>query len=197
MRHSALRLVLVLAAGLALGAAGCGSKGDTGGAANKVKAATVKKPLTPADQLSPNLVPAVATGKAGAGLLQVKLEMAAPPVVGDPVDIDMVILPTTDNLDRFSGTIQGDDGLEIVAGDTIAPVEKPLYGNPVHHNLKVRAKHDGIYILTASMSVESGGQVQNPVFSFPVIGGNGLSDTGSAPAPGPNPARPPTASAAH
>jgi hypothetical protein len=197
MRHSALSLVLVLAAGLALGAAGCGSKSDTGAAASKVKAATVRKPLTPADQLSPNLVPAVATGKAGAGLLQVKLEMAAPPVVGDPVDIDMVILPTADNLDRFSGTIQGDDGLEIVAGDTIAPVEKPLYGNPVHHSLKVRAKHDGIYILTASISVESGGQVQNPVFSFPVIGGNGLSDTGSAPAPGPNPARPPTASAAH
>ncbi|MGP8033421.1 MAG: hypothetical protein ACLPQ6_04685 [Steroidobacteraceae bacterium] len=195
MRQSALSLVLALGLGLALGAAGCGSKSDTGNPTNRVKAATVKKPLSPADQLSPNLVPAVATGKAGAGLLQVKLEMAAPPVVGDPVDIDMVILPSADNLDRFSGTIQGDDGLDIVAGDTIAPVEKPLYGNPVHHSLKVLAKHDGIYILTASIAVESGGQVQNPVFSFPVIGGNGLSDTGSA--PGPNPARAPAASAAH
>ena len=82
------------------------------------------------------MVPAVATGKAG-GAAAGEARDAAPPVVGDPVDIDMVILPSADNLDRFSGTIQGDDGLDIVAGDTIAPVEKPVYGNPVHHSLKV------------------------------------------------------------
>jgi len=190
-------LILALVLGAALGAAGCGSKGDGNAPTQPVKAAAVKKPPGPLEQLSPNLVPAIATGKAGAGLLQVKFELGGRPVVGEAVDVDMVIVPTADNLDRISGTLQGDDGLDIVAGGTIAAVEKPTYGNPIHHSLKVIAKHDGIYTLTASMSVESGGQVQTPVFSLPVIGGNGLSDSGTVPAPGGNPARPAAAPATH
>lgn len=197
MRHPASSLVLVWVLGLALGAAGCGSKSDSGLPAQPAKAAPAKKPLSAVDQLSPNLVPALVTGKSGAGLVQLKFEIGARPAVGDPVDIDLVIVPTADNLDSISGTIQGDDGLEVVAGGTIAPVEKPVYGNPVHRPLRVVAKHDGIYVLTASMSVESGGDVQSPVFSIPVIGGNGLSDTGTVPGPGQNPARPAAAPAAH
>ena len=190
------RLILALLSALALGAAGCGSKDDSNTPAQPVKAASVKKPLSAVDQLSPNLVPAVAAGKAGAGLMQVKFELGGRPVVGEAVDIDLVIVPMADNLDRISGTIQGDDGLDVVAGDTIAPVEKPTYGNPLHHLLKVVARHDGIYVLTASMSVESGGQAQSAVFTLPVIGGNGLSDAGTVPAPGANPAKPAAAPAA-
>ena len=190
-------LFLALLSGLALGAAGCGSKDDGNTPVQPVKAASVKKPLSAVDQLSPNLVPAIATGKAGAGLMQLKFELGGRPVVGETVDIDLVIVPMADNLDRISGTIQGDDGLDVVAGDTIAPVEKPTYGNPVHHSLKVVARHDGIYVLTASMSVESGGQAQSAVFTLPVIGGNGLSDAGTVPAPGANPAKPAAAPAAH
>lgn len=196
MRHPASSLVLVWVLGLALGAAGCGSKSDSV-PAQPAKAAAAKKPPSAVDQLSPNLVPALVTGKGGAALVQVKFEIAARPTVGDAVDIDIVMVPTADNLDTISGTIQGDDGLDVVAGGTIAPVDRPVYGNPVHHPLRVVAKHDGIYILTASISVESGGQVQTPVFSIPVIGGNGLSDTGTVPGPGPNPARPAAAPAAH
>jgi hypothetical protein len=188
---SSLSLAIVLV--LALAAAGCGSNTNTGAAAGPVKAATVKKPLSPADQLSPNLVPAVQTGKAGAGLLQIKFELAGPPAVGDPVDVDLVVLPTADNLDEITGTVQGDDGLDVVAGGTIDPMEKPTFGNPVHHSLKVVARRDGIFAMTASMAVHTGGQVMNPVFTMPVIGGNGFGDAAAAPAA----AKPAPAPAAH
>jgi len=190
------RLILALVCGFVLIAAGCGSKDDSNAPARPAKAAAAKKPLTPVDQLSPNLVPAVATGKAGTGLLQVRFELSGRPVVGEAVDIDLVVVPTADNIDSISGTVQGDDGLDVVAGGTLASIDKPTYGNPVHRPLKVLAKHDGIYTLTATMSVESGGQLQSAVFTMPVIGGNGLSEAAGVPA-GSNSARASAAPAAH
>lgn len=197
MRQPTSSLILVLALALAAVTAGCGSGSQANAPAKAVKAATVRKPLSPIDQLSPNLVPAVATNKAGAGLVELKFELAAPPVVGTPVDVDMVILPTADNMERISGTVQGDDGLDVVSGGTIDPVDRPTVGNPIHHSLKVVARRDGIYALSANLSVDSAGQTANPVFSIPVIGGNGLSDAGTAPAPSPSPARSGTAAVTH
>lgn len=195
MRAPTRSLMLAVVLGLTLGGAGCGSRTDSAAAAKPITP-VVKKPLSPLDQLSPNLVTAVVTGKAGAGLLQLKFELAAPPALGEPVDMDVVIVPTADNLDEISGTIQGEDGLDVIAGNTIAPVEKPTYGNPVHHALKVVAKRDGLYTLTANMSVATGGQVVNPVFAIPVIGGSGSSEGAAAPAPGQTPAKPAPTTAA-
>lgn len=187
------RLVLGLVLGLALTLAGCGSKSET---APKPKAAApVKKVASPADSLSANLVGAVTTGKNGAGMLQVKFELAGRPDVGDPVDVDLVIVPQADNIDRISGTIQADDGLEVVSGGTFSTTEKLVYGTPVHLPLKVRAKRDGIFALSASLSIESAGQTLAPVYSMPLIAGNGLVDTGAPPAPAKSPPKtaPPTA----
>jgi hypothetical protein len=193
MRNLETCLVLILA----LCAQGCGSKSEPAAPGKSAKAAVVKKVASPADTLSPNLVGAVVTTKAGAGLLQVKFEIGARPVVGDPVDIDVVIQPAADTIDRISGTIQGDDGLDVVSGEVIPPTEKPVYGTPIHHAVKVRPKRDGIFTLSATMSVESGGQVLNPVFAFPVIAGNGLSEAAATGAPGPSPAKPAASAAAH
>jgi hypothetical protein len=180
MRNFSTCLVLLLA----LCAQGCGSKSEPAAAGKSAKAAPVKKLTTPADALSPNLVGAVVTTKAGAALLQVKFELAAHPVVGDPVDIDMVIQPASDNIDEVSGTIQGDDGLAVVSGDVIPPTEKPPYGMPIHHAVKVLAKRDGIFTLSATMAVNSGGQSLSPVFAFPVIAGGGMSEAAASAAPG-------------
>jgi hypothetical protein len=197
MRQPTSSLISVLAVGLAVVAAGCGSGSQSSTPAKTVKAPTVAKPLSPIDQLSPNLVAAVATNKAGAGLLELKFELAAPPAVGTPVDIDVVIVPTTDTVDRLSGTVQGDDGLDVVSGGTIDPVERPPPGSPIHHGLKVVARRDGVYALSANLSVSSGGQTVTPVFSIPVIGGIGVGEAGAAPAAAPSPARTGTAAVTH
>jgi hypothetical protein len=181
--------LLALVLGLALGAGGCGSKTEPAPAQAK-KAAPVKKVATPADSLSPYLVTAVTTTKTGAELLQVKFELAGHPEVGDPVDLDLVLVPAADNIDRISGTIQGDEGLEVVSGGTLDPAEKPAFGTPIHRNLKVRAKRDGIFTLSAALTVESGGQSLGPVYSLPIIAGNGLADTGATPAPAPSTPKP-------
>jgi hypothetical protein len=197
MRQPTSSILLALALALTVLVAGCGSGSQSGAPSKAVKAPTARKPLSPIDQLSPNLVPAVATGKVGATLLEVKFELAGPPTVGTPVDVDMVIVPTADNLDRVSGTVQGDDGLDILSGGTIAPVDRPPFGTPIHQALKVVARRDGIYALSANLSVDSGGQTLNPVFSMPVIGGNGLGDAGAAPGGVPSPARTGTAAVTH
>jgi hypothetical protein len=195
MRTPRRKLLPVLVVGLALASGGCGSK-STPGPTQAKSAAAVKKAATPADNLSPYLVGAVPTGKNGAAMLQVKFELGARPEVGDPVDLDLVLVPAVDNIDRISGTIQGDEGLEIVSGATIDPAEKPAFGTPIHRSVKVRAKRDGIFTLSAQLTVDSGGQTLGPVYSMPLIAGNGLVDAGGAPLPARRPAKPaPTVSA--
>ena len=130
------------------------------------------------------------TGKNGAGLLQVKFELAGRPEVGDPVDVDLVIVPQADNIDRITGTVQADDGVEVVSGGDISTTEKLTFGTPIHHALKVRAKRDGIFTLSAALNIESGGQTLAPVYSMPLIGGNGLVDAGATPVPGKSPPKP-------
>jgi hypothetical protein len=176
------RFLLALVLGLALSVGGCGSKSEPTPTHARA-AAPVKRVATPADSLSPNLVTAVTTAKSGAGLLQLKFELAARPEVGAPVDVDLVIVPQADNITQISGTVQGDDGLEVLSGDTISPAEKVTFGTPIHHTLKVRAKRDGIFTLSAAMTVESGGQMLAPVYSMPLIAGKGqAADAGAVPA---------------
>ena len=186
---------LTLALALALAAVACSSKSEPGPPPAKAPA-VVKRVATPAETLSPDLVTAVTTGKNGASMLQVKFELRAKPEVGDPVDVDLVIVPQVDNIDSISGTVQGEDGLEVVSGDAVAPAEKPAFGTPIHRDLKVRAKRDGIFTLSVAMAVESGGQTLSPVYTIPVIAGNGLVDTGAAAVPGRGGSKPPGSPAA-
>lgn len=190
-RTRSLALALVLS--LALTLAGCGSKSEPAPTHAK-SAALVKKAATPADSLSPYLVAAVTTAKSGAGLMQLKFELAGRPQVGEPVDVDLVIVPQADNITQISGTVQGDEGLEVVSGDAIPPEDKVTFGTPIHHALRVRAKRDGIFTLSAAMTVESGGQTLAPVYTMPFIAGNGMADTGASPVPAKTPPKPlPTA----
>jgi hypothetical protein len=180
---------------LLLAAAGCGSQNEPAPAPART-AAPVKKAASPADGLSPYLVAAVTTAKGGASLLQVKFEVGARPAVGDPVDVDLVIVPAADHIEQISGTVSGDDGLEVVSGGTVPAAEKPAFGTPIHHKLRVRAKRDGIFTLSAALTVDAGGQTLAPVYSLPLIAGNGFVDAGPGPALSRSPAkRPPTAAA--
>lgn len=184
---------LALLFGLVLATAGCGSQNEPAPAQTKAPA-PVRKVASPADSLSPYLVAAVTTAKSGASLVQVKFEVGARPAVGQPVDVDLVIVPAADHIEQISGTVSGDDGLEVVSGGTIPAAEKPAFGTPIHHALRVRARRDGIFTLSASLTVNADGQTLAPVYSLPLIAGNGLADTGAGPAAARSPAtRPPTA----
>jgi len=181
MRTSSASLLAGFFVAAVLTTAGCGS-GNTP-AANQPKApGGVKKAAGPASALSPYLVAAVAAAKGGPALFDVRFEVAGRPDVGDPVDVDVVIVPLKEIVDRFSGTVQGDDGLDVVAGDSIASMEKPAAGTPIHQAVKVVARRDGIFTLTVNLSVTAAGQPLSTTYSLPIIAGNGLTDAGTTPA---------------
>jgi hypothetical protein len=187
MRTSSALLSGFLVA-VVLTAAGCGS-GNTP-AANQPKPSGVKKAAAPGNALSPYLVGAVAASKGGPALFDVRFEVAGRPDVGDPVDVDLVLVPLKDTVDRFSGTVQGDDGLDVVAGDSIASTEKPTAGTPIHQAVKVVARRDGIFTLTVNLSVAAAGQPMSTVYSLPIIAGNGLTDAPVTPVPAAGQPRP-------
>jgi hypothetical protein len=196
MRYLSRSFPRALALTLALAAAGCGSQSEP--APKQAKAAApLRKAASPADALSPYLVSAVTTAKSGAALVQVKFELGARPAVGDAVDVDLVIVPQADHIEQISGTVQGEEGLEVLSGGTIPAADKPPFGTPIHHSIKVRAKRDGIFSLSAALAVEADGQTLAPVYSLPLIAGNGLAEAATNhPAAPRGPSKPPPTAAA-
>jgi hypothetical protein len=122
------------------------------------------------------MVSAVPANKPGAVPLQVKFELRGRPDLGQPVDVDLMIVPLTGTMDRVSGKVQADEGLELVDGAQIPATERPVQGVPIEHLIKVLPKRDGIFTFSAILTVESGGQSSTETFSMPLIAGAGLTD---------------------
>jgi hypothetical protein len=162
--------------------AGCGSSHDESPAGRAAMRA--KKALNPKDALTRRLVGAVTSTKPGSTPIpvQVKFALLARPDVGQPVDIDLSIMPTAGNLDRISGRVEGEEGLELVGSGELEPADKPVENTPIERTLQVLPKKSGIYLLTAAVSVDAGGQVSTQTYSIPVIAGSGIPDLPAKPA---------------
>jgi hypothetical protein len=167
---------------------GCGSSHEET-PANRAAATRAKKALDPKDALTRSLVGAVTATKPGTSALpvQVKFALLGRPEVAQPLDIDLAIVPTANNLDRISGRVEGEEGLELIGSGELAPADKPLENTPIEHTIKVLPKQNGMYILTATVSVDVGGQISTQLYSIPVIAGTGIPDL---------PTKPPTPGAA-
>jgi len=190
--------------------AGCGSHsaGTAGGTPAKPVAGKAVKPI---DELSRNMVSAVASNKPSTLPLLVKFELRDRPDVGQPVELDLAIVPISASVDRVSGNVEAEDGIELLEGSEIAAAERPAEGVPIHHHLKVVPKRAGIYTLRALLTVDASGVPASDAYSMPVIvaaasgetsGTPGTAGpTASAAAPGPkrateaHPGPPPTAAA--
>ncbi len=160
---------------------GCGSSHNETPAS---RAATrAKQALNPKDVLARSLVGAVTTTKPGSSPIpvQVKFALRGRPDVAQPVDIDLSILPTASNLDRIFGQVEGEEGLELVGSGELEPAEKPVENTPIERTIKVLPKHNGIYLLTATVSVDVGGQISTQTYTIPVIAGTGIPDLPSKP----------------
>jgi hypothetical protein len=96
-----------------------------------------------------------------------------------------VIVPVYGTVDRIVGKMSSDEGLDIVSGQDIPVADKPVEGTPIHHSVRVLPRRDGIFTLTAAVTVDSAGQSTSQTFSIPVIAGAGIPD---APAGAPQPA---------
>ena len=187
---------LVLAAAAVI-LAGCGSHSPGGGPAPAPGArAVAKKPLNPLDQLSRNMVSAVASSKPSMVPVQVKFELHGRPEVGQPVDLDLAIVPMSASVDRVSGKVEGEDGLELVEGADIAANDRPTEGVPIRHAVKVLPKREGIFMVRAALIVNAAGVASNESYSIPLIAANASAEgSGTRAAPAAAPAAPVTAAA--
>jgi hypothetical protein len=136
------------------------------------------------------MVSAVPATKPSTVPLQVKFELSERPDIGQPLELDLAIVPMSAAIDRVSGKVEGEDGLELVDGAEIAPAERPVEGTPIRHVVKVLPKREGIFTVRAVLTVDAGGSPSTESYLMPVI-----ADSDAAATPG-KPAAPPAAAAA-
>jgi hypothetical protein len=165
--------LLALALAVLLAACGSGKEGASGSSSH-----VAKKAMSPAEQLSRSLVSGVTQTKPGSAPLpvQVKFALQAKPEPAQPLDVTISIVPTAGNLDRVFGKVEGEEGLELVSSGELEGAERPAENTPIERTVKVLPKQDGIYTLTATVSVDMGGSISSQTYVFPVIAGNGLPD---------------------
>jgi hypothetical protein len=193
-RMGSRKLALVLAAAAILAACGSHSPGDGPGSAPAAKT-VAKKPANPLDELSRNMVSAVAATKPSMVPVQVKFELRGRPDVGQPVDIDLAIVPMSASVDRVSGKVEAEDGLELVEGGDIAASDRPTERVPIRHAVKVLPRREGIFTVRASLTVSASGVASTESYSMPLIAGNPGESPQAPAAPAATPATPVTAAA--
>ena len=176
-----------LALSLAVAAllAGCGSHSPSGIGPAKTPARTAKTAVIPSDELSRSMVSAVPANKPSTVPLQVKFELRERPDIGQPLELDLAIVPMSGAVDRVSGKVEGEDGLELVDGVEIAPTERPVEGAPIRHVVKVLPKREGIFTVRAVLTVDAGGSPSTETYLMPVIADSDTTATPGKPAAAP------------
>ena len=167
-RSPAGNLVLILAAAALFSGCGWHSSSD-GATAQSGTKSLAKKPVNPAEEISRNMVSAVASNKPSTLPVQVKFELRDRPDVGRPVALDLAIVPMSASVDRVFGKVEGEDGLELVEGAEIAASDRPQEGVPIRHSVKVLPKRAGIFMVRAALTVDAAGVSSTESYSIPLI----------------------------
>jgi hypothetical protein len=172
--------MLILAAAALLGGCGSHSAGPAAGPASSKTAA--KKPLSAGDETARNMVSAVAASKPSMVPVQVKFDLRERPDVGQPVEVDLAIVPMSASVDRVTGKVEAEDGLDLIEGGEIAAADRPAEGIPIRHVVKVLPKREGIFTVRAVVTVDAAGVSSTESYSMPVIAGTGGGETPAKPA---------------
>jgi len=168
----------VMAAGLVLGVSACDSSADKSAAtaAGSVSKAHKKPKIAGGRSGEDNLADMVAAVSASKPGPPVELKFALPvrPEVGQLTELDIAVVPRAPVPESVSVSFQVADGLELIEGSRLEPVDKLVDGAPIRHVVKVLPKRDGIFALTAVVSFVVDSQDLTRTFSIPVIAGEGL-----------------------
>ncbi|MGC2028608.1 MAG: hypothetical protein WA642_01160 [Steroidobacteraceae bacterium] len=122
-----------------------------------------------ADQLTAGMVEAASQGKSQ---LPVKLKFALPqrPTLGQPLDIDIAILP---QIEASPAAIQvaGGDGLTLPPGANQLDLPALEAGQVYRQSLKVTPTADGVLLLNLTVSMKHDDVTETRAFSIPLIVG--------------------------
>jgi len=133
-----------------------------------------------------DMVSAVSSGKAPTEVA-LKFALRERPVIGEPVDIDLALIPEHE-LEQVYATFNATDGLEIIKGGRMSQIEHPEPGAPVSHTLTIVPKREGIFYVSATVLADSATNSTTHNFAIPVIAGAGISAPVASGAGGPPPA---------
>lgn len=153
----------------------CGSGDSSGTAAGLIhqKDSKAQRPRPNAVDPTANMGVAVPTMKGPAGV-NVKFNLGGRPLPGQPLTVDFALIPDA-NVASLSAKFEGDDGLKLLSGDQMAPIEKPAPNVPIRHTVTVVPSKDAIYTVTISVMVTAAGDDPRlHVFAIPIIAGDGF-----------------------
>jgi hypothetical protein len=167
MRTVTLRAAITLASAFILSACGSG-KSPIGPIMAHRHPPPVKKPLVNGPTPPAEMVGAVGDAQPGSARVSVRFELRTRPQVAQPVDLNVVILPSA-GIDRVSGKVEAGDGLDLLGGADIPPTDRPTEDVPISHSIRVVPRREGVLTLRAVISAESGGVPSSQTFSIPLI----------------------------
>jgi hypothetical protein len=120
-----------------------------------------------AAELTAGMVEAVSLGKSQLGV-QLKFDLRQKPIVGQPLDVDIAVMP---QIDAAAAEVQvsGGEGLSVAAGAN--QIELPnVQANEVYRqSFKVTPTADGVLLLGLTISLKHDEMTDSRAFSIPVI----------------------------
>jgi hypothetical protein len=146
--------------------------GDSGGPpqsapTTQVRAVVPAKKGPTAAELTAGMVEAVSQGKSQLGV-QLKFDLRQKPTVGQPLDVDIAVVP---KIDAAAAEVQitGGDGLTVATGAN--PIELPnVQADEVYRqSFKVTPTAEGVLLLGLTISLKHDEMTDSRVFSIPVI----------------------------
>lgn len=158
--------------------AGCGSSSGSGHdstTAGKTKKSATHVSSDPAERPTADMVAGVSASKAGPPV-SLKFELREQPHAGQILDVDIAILPSAPAINRIYGKFLGGEGLDLVEGGELPSIDKPAAGSIIRHVLRVRPKQDGIFTVSATVSVDLADDSISRTYSIPLIVGDGLTE---------------------
>jgi hypothetical protein len=164
----------VAVGGLLLVLYGCGSSSGSADAAHsKQKGAASQRVSDPSARAPQDMVAAVSVGKGGPPV-GLKFELGSVPEAGQSFDLDLVVLPDAPEIERIDARFDGGENLTLVEGGDLAAVEKPAQGSVIRHVVRMLPKQDGIFTVTAAVTVTLANDSITRTFTIPVVVGEGL-----------------------
>jgi hypothetical protein len=160
-------------AGALLGLCGCGSSSGNANAGHSSHKSVSREVTDPSVRPPEDMVAAVSVGKGGPPV-GLKFELRSTPEAGQAVDIDLAVLPDAPAIERIDGRFDGGESLTLVEGGDLGSVEKPTQGTVIRHVVRVLPKQDGIFTVTAAVTVTLANDSITRTFTIPVVVGEGL-----------------------
>jgi hypothetical protein len=146
---------------------GDSNQAPLGAAVRHTSAPAAAKPGPTPNELTAGMVEAVTVGKSTVPVT-VKFDLPERPVVGQPLDVVVAIMPQI-AADPAVLVATGSDGLQLAPGG--GPVEIPSVepAQVYRHDIRMIPTAEGVYLISLSVSLKHDEMTETRTFALPVI----------------------------